>query len=216
MLFVLYLCLAGLLALAATQPPGYLYLPLISRQGSPPTGTPTPTLTPTPTSTPFLMLNFAHDLSITALDGTDPRCRVGNGCTLFRIQVRNVGNRPVAYQIAKTQALPMGWGAWFCWEDDCDFSNFPPERIIPAGGREITNLNFRVPLTLSDGEVAAVDVTGGCYECTTPPFQPYLQTFTVLVMLPTPTATALCPTLTPTPTMTPTGTATATTTAPAR
>ncbi len=210
-LLVLCSCLAGLLALAATQPPDQSYLPLVSRHESAPTptGTRAPTVTPTPTSLPIFNLIFAHDLTFVAVDGSDPQCRVGNGCTLFRIQVRNVGNRPADYVMRKTQQLPEGWGAWFCWADDCEFGD-PPARTLQPGVRETMDLNFRLPLVLSDGDQGVVDVTGQCPMCSMPPFVPYQQRFRVLVALPTPTATVPGPTPTPTSTWTPTPVATPT------
>jgi hypothetical protein len=185
-----------------------------------PSPTATPTLTPTPTSTPFVNMVFAQDLSITSISGQDASCRTGNGCTLFQIQVRNVGNRPAEYQLVKTQTIPVGWGVFFCWAADCEFGNAPPSRTLAAGARDTVSINFRVPSVLFDRDEAVVNVTGSCPACASPPFTQYSNTFRVLVVLPTPTPQStgtftVTPTFTPTPTWTPTPTATPTATTPA-
>lgn len=181
-----------------------------------PSPTATPTLTPTPTSTPFVNMVFAQDLSITSISGQDASCRTGNGCTLFQIQVRNVGNRPAEYQLVKTQTIPVGWGVFFCWAADCEFGNAPPSRTLAAGARDTVSINFRVPSVLFDRDEAVVNVTGSCPTCASPPFTQYSNTFRVLVVLPTPTPQptgtfTVTPTFTPTPTATWTPTPTATT-----
>jgi len=187
-----------------------------------PSPTATSTATPTPTSTPFVNVVFAQDLVITSISGQDGSCRTGNGCTLFQIQIRNVGNRPAEYQLLKTETIPVGWGVFFCWAADCEFGNAPPAKTLAAGARDTVSINFRVPSVLVDGDQAVVNVTGGCPSCSAPPFQPYSNTFRVLVILPTstplPTGThTATPTITPTPTWTPTSTwtPTATPTTPA-
>jgi hypothetical protein len=177
----------------------------------------TPTATPTATATPFINLVFAQDLSITSISGQDASCRTGNGCTLFQIQVRNVGNRPAEYQLVKNETIPVGWGVFFCWATDCEFGNAPPSRALAAGARDTISVSFRVPSVLVDGNQAVVNVTGTCPSCPTPPFQQYANTFTVLVILPTPTPVPTgthtpTPTITPTPTWTPTSTWTPTAT----
>ncbi len=174
-----------------------------------PSPTPTPTLTPTPTATPFINMVFAQDLSVTSISGQDASCRTGNGCTLFQVQVRNVGNRPAEYQLAKTETIPVGWGVFFCWAGDCEFGNAPPSRTLAPGARDTISINFRVPSVLIDGDVATVNVAGNCPACPRPPFVPYANTFRVLVILPTPTPVptgtyTATPTWTPTPTATPT------------
>jgi hypothetical protein len=164
---------------------------------------------------------FAQDLSITTISGQDGSCRTGSGCTLFQIQVRNLGNRPAEYALVKTQTIPVGWGVFFCWAADCEFGNAPPPKTLAAGARDTVSINFRVPSVLFDGDQAVVDVTGTCSACASPPFTPYSNTFRVLVVLPTatplPTGTytatptiTLTPTATPTATSTPTGTPTTT------
>lgn len=181
-----------------------------------PSPTATSTSTPTPTSTPFVNMVFAQDLSITTISGQDASCRTGNGCTLFQVQVRNVGNRPAEYQLVKSQTIPVGWGVFFCWAADCEFGNAPPSRTLAAGARDTVSINFRVPSVLFDRDEAVVNVTGSCPACASPPFTQYANTFRVLVVLPTatpqPTGTfTATPTITPTATWTPTPTATATT-----
>ena len=176
-----------------------------------PSPTATPTQTPTPTATPFINLVFAQDLSITSISGQDASCRTGNGCTLFQIQVRNVGNRPAEYQLTKSQTIPVGWGVFFCWAADCEFGNAPPARTLAAGARDTISVNYRVPSVLFDGDQGIVNATGTCPTCPSPPFQQYTNTFTVLVILPTPTPLPTgtltpTPTITPTPTWTPTAT----------
>lgn len=185
-----------------------------------PSPTATSTVTPTPTSTPFINMVFAQDLSITSISGQDAACRTGNGCTLFQIQVRNVGNRPAEYQLVKTQTIPVGWGVFFCWAADCEFGNAPPSKTLAAGARDTVSINFRVPSVLFDRDEAVVNVTGSCPACASPPFTQYNNTFRVLVVLPTatpqPTGTfTVTPTATPTATWTPTPTATPTATTPA-
>lgn len=162
-----------------------------------PTPSATPTLTPTPTSTPFINVVFAQDLSITSISGQDASCRTGSGCTLFQVQIRNVGNRPAEYQLTKTEVIPIGWGVFFCWAADCEFGNAPPSRTLAAGARDTVSINFRVPSVLVDQDTAVVNVSGTCPSCPSPPFQPYANTFTVRVILPTPTPT-WTPTATPT------------------
>lgn len=204
LLFLLLGTLIGLTFVASTQPPGRVYFPLASKerpQGS--TRTPTPTVTPTATATPYYAISFAEDLNVAIVDGTDITCRVGPGCTLFQIQARNLGNRPVEFQYVKTQILPIGWGAFFCWNNDCEFGNITGVKTLPVGSRDTASLNFRIPTVLQDGEIAFVDVTGVCLQCS--PQQQYQQRFTVYVILPTPTPTG---TVTSTPTVTPTATAT--------
>ncbi len=174
-----------------------------------PSPTATPTTTPTPTSTPFINVVFAQDLSITSISGQDGSCRTGSGCTLFQIQIRNVGNRPAQYQLVKTETIPIGWGVFFCWAADCEFGNAPPSRTLAAGARDTVSINYRVPSVLIDQDVATVNVTGTCPSCGSPPFQTYTNTFRVLVILPTPTPQPTG-TFTPTPTITPTPTWTAT------
>ena len=187
-----------------------------------PSPTATPTTTPTPTSTPFVNVVYAQDLSITSISGQDSSCRTGSGCTLFQVQIRNVGNRPAQYQLTKTETIPIGWGVFFCWAADCEFGNAPPARTLAAGARDTVSINFRGPSVLVDQDVATVNVTGTCPSCASPPFQSYSNSFRVLVILPTPTPQptgtfTVTPTITPTPTWTPTATwtpvATATTAA---
>jgi hypothetical protein len=175
----------------------------------------TPTPTPTSTSTPFVNLVFAQDFSITTISGQDASCRTDNGCTLFQIQVRNVGNRPAEYQLVKTETIPVGWGVFFCWAADCEFGNAPPPKTLAAGARDTVSINFRVPSVLFDRDEAVINVTGLCPACASPPFTQYTNTFRVLVVLPTPTPQPTG-TFTPTPTITPTATGTqrATATAP--
>jgi hypothetical protein len=163
-----------------------------------PSPTATPTQTPTPTATPLINLVFAQDLSITTISGQDASCRTGNGCTLFQVQIRNVGNRPAEYQLRKTETTPSGWGVFFCWAGDCEFGAAPPARTLASGARDTVSINFRVPSVLNNGEQAVVTVEGTCSSCFQPPFVPYANTFTVDVVLP-PTAT---PTWTPTATPT--------------
>lgn len=168
-----------------------------------PTATSTPTSTPTPTATPFVNITFAQDLSITSIDGSESGCRTGSGCTLFQIQVRNVGNRPVDYILSRTESIPIGWGVFFCWVADCEFGTVVPPRTLAVGARDTVSINFRVPAYLVDGEIAAITVQGNCPACQSPPFQSYGHEFRVVVTLPTatpqPTAT---PTITPLPTAT--------------
>ena len=164
--------------------------------------TSTPTPTPTPSSTPYYGVTFTEDLSATAINGTEPGCREAAGCTLFQIQVRNVGNRPVEYQLSKTQTLPLGWAAFFCWAGECEFGNLPPPRTLAIGQRETAALNFRIPTVLHNGDVGTVDVTGTCPLCSQPD---YRNEFTVHVVLPTQTGQhPSTGTQTPTPTATPT------------
>lgn len=165
---------------------------------SQPTPTNTPTTTPTPTATPFINMVFAQDLSLTSISGQDASCRTGNGCTLFQVQVRNVGNRAAEYQLTKTETIPIGWGVFFCWGVDCEFGNAPPSRTLAPGARDTISINYRVPSVLFDGDVATVNVTGTCPACPIPPFQIYNNSFTVRVILPTPTP---LPTATNTPTV---------------
>jgi len=181
-----------------------------------PSPTATATTTPTPTSTPFVNVVFAQDLVITSISGQDGSCRTGSGCTLFQIQIRNVGNRPAEYQLTKTETIPIGWGVFFCWAADCEFGNAPPAKTLAAGARDTVSINFRVPSVLVDGDEAVINVSGSCPSCASPPFQSYSNTFRVLVILPTPTPLptgthTATPTITPTPTWTWTPTATPTT-----
>lgn len=162
-----------------------------------PTPSATPTPTATPTATPFINMVFAQDLSITSISGQDASCRTGSGCTLFQVQVRNVGNRPAEYQLTKSETIPVGWGVFFCWATDCEFGNTPPAKTLAPGARDTISINYRVPSVLIDGDVATVNVTGTCPACAIPPFQTYSNTFRVLVILPTPTPT-WTPTATPT------------------
>lgn len=180
----------------------------------------TPTATPTATALPVYRAEFSENLSITSINGTEGSCRVDNGCTLFLIQVQNLGNRSIQYWVEKTQSVPIGWGAYFCWASDCYFGNNPGPRVLAAGQKENISLNFRVPSVLIDGSRAEVTVKGyyRCDGCGDPTAnQPYEQDFTVLVILPTstpvPTGTPLpTATFTHTPTYTPTATATPTVT----
>jgi hypothetical protein len=165
---------------------------------SQPTPTNTPTTTPTATATPFINMVFAQDLSLTSISGQDASCRTGSGCTLFQVQVRNVGNRPAEYQLTKTETIPIGWGVFFCWGGDCEFGNAPPSRTLAPGARDTISINFRVPSVLVDGDLATVNVTGTCPACPRPPFQTYTNAFNVRVILPTPTPQ---PTATNTPTV---------------
>ncbi|MER2599507.1 MAG: hypothetical protein ABTQ73_08305 [Caldilineales bacterium] len=164
-----------------------------------PTATSTPTVTPTPTATPYINMTFAHDLSLTTVSGQDSACRLNNGCTLFQVQVRNVGNRPADYTLSKTQIVPSGWGVFFCWGTDCEFGDTPPAKTLAAGARDTISINYRLPSVLNNGEVAIVTVSGSCATCASPPFQRYSNTFQVTVVLPTSTP---APTATPTPTRT--------------
>lgn len=180
---------------------------------SAPTPSATPTASPTPTSTPFVDITFAEDLSITSISGTESGCRTGSGCTLFQIQARNVGNRPVDYVLARTESIPIGWGVFFCWGTDCEFGSVAPPKTLAVGARDTISINFRVPAYLVDGETATIDVEGRCPACQSPPFQLYDHQFEVVVTLPTatpePTST---PTITPQTTATPTATYTPTAT----
>jgi hypothetical protein len=176
-----------------------------------PTATGTPT--PTPTATPFINMTFAQDLNNTTINGQEPTCRTGNGCTLFQIQVRNVGNRAAEYQLVMNQPtpLPSGWGVFFCWAADCEFGNAPPSRSLAAGARDTVSINFRVPAGIVNDSTVRITVSGTCPACDIPPFQAYYREFTVNVVVPTatplPTGThTATPTITPTPTWTPTAT----------
>ena len=180
-----------------------------------PTPSSTPTATPTPTSTPFVNITFAEDLSITSIDGSESGCRTGQGCTLFQIQVRNVGNRPVDYVMSRTENIPIGWGVFFCWSSDCEFGSVAPPKTLAVGARDTVSINFRVPAYLVDGQEATINVQGNCPACQNPPFNQYNHEFRVVVTLPTatpfPTATATPTQLaTATPTATPSPTPTAT------
>lgn len=222
LLWLATLIILSIFLIAAGRVPGSrIFLPMIAREWQL-TPTPTRTQTPTSTSTPYYAVTFTENISITSIDGSDPACRVGNGCPLFAIQVVNWGNRSVQYWLTKQQTLPQGWGAFFCWGDDCFFGNASFPRVLAVGRREILTINFRVPPHVVDGTRAVVDVRGywSCESCPDPVIhQPYAQTFTVLVIVPTPTPSSTSTatptptfTLTPTPTGTPTPTATVTAT----
>ena len=187
-----------------------------------PTPSVTPTTTPTATALPEYLVSFAENLSVTSINGSEGTCRVDNGCTLFLIQVQNRGNRSIRYWVTKTQTVPIGWGAYFCWANDCYFGNNPAPKVLAPGQRENISLNFRVPSLLINNDEALVEVKGyySCDGCDTPTVdQPYTNNFRVVVILPTatpiptgtpgPTATF---TTTPTPTTTPTSTPTPTST----
>jgi hypothetical protein len=188
-----------------------------------PTPSVTPTVTPTETASPNYSASFAANLNQTSINGTEGTCRVDNGCTLFLIQVQNMGNRPIKYWLTKVQTVPLGWGVYFCWANDCSFANNPPPKVLNPGQKENVALNFRIPSALTNGTQADVTVNGyySCDGCSPEPvvYNPYVdQQFTVFVILPTatpiPTGTQ-SPTATWTPSPTPTTTATATATAPA-
>jgi hypothetical protein len=175
---------------------------------------------------PVYRVRFAENLNVTTVDGSEPGCRVGDGCELFRIQAMNVGNRSALYWLAKEHSLPPGWGAYFCWENDCHFGNTPPARELAMGQRETLSINFRIPATLINGTLASLDVRGyfSCPGCPNPVEQPYERQFTVIVALPTATpfatstqtaTSSVTPTITPTATATPTATGTPTLTATA-
>lgn len=215
---LLFATLASLsmLLFAVGQTPGRVYLPVVVKERHLPT-TPTTTVTPTPTSLPEYLVTFAENLSVTAINGSEPGCRVGDGCELFRIQVMNQGNRSVRYWLTKQQTLPIGWGAYFCWYGECTYGNSPPVRVLSMGHKENISMNFRVPSYLVNGDVVSVDVQGywSCDGCPDPiVYQPYTQQFRVLVILPTatpiPTIPTSTPTVTPTPTPSPTMTVTPT------
>ncbi len=179
-----------------------------------PTPSVTPTTTPTRTPEAVYSVTFAENLSVTSINGTEGTCRVDNGCTLFLIQVQNQGNRSVKYWVTKTQTVPIGWGAYFCWASDCYFGNSPAPKVLAPGQRENISLNFRVPSLLVNGDEALIDVKGyfSCDGCSPTPtvYQPYTNNFRVVVILPTATP---IPTGTPGPTATFTATPTPTATA---
>lgn len=220
LLMLASLTVLSVFLIAAGQVPGRTFLPIVARRWQIAPPTPTATRTPTPTASPIANPDvvFAENLSVTSVDGTEPGCRVGNGCTLFMIQVRNVSNHTARYWVSKTQSLPSGWGAYFCWGEDCTYGDTPASRALAPGQRDMISINFRVPSALTDGQQALVDV-GGFYSCDGCPnpiaYQPYAKRFTVIVRLPTPTATPMqtnsaTPTFTPTASPTPTSTPTPT------
>ena len=164
-----------------------------------PTPSSTPTTTPTATATPFVDITFAEDLSITSINGNESGCRTGAGCTLFQIQARNIGNRPVDYVMSRTENIPIGWGVFFCWGTDCEFGSVAPPKTLAVGARDTISINFRVPAYLVDGEIASITVQGRCPDCPSPPFQQYNHEFRVVVTLPTATPQpSATPTATPT------------------
>jgi hypothetical protein len=103
------LTVLSVLLLAAGQAPGRMYLPMVAKGWQVP-----PTSTPTATPTSVYSVAFAQSLSITTINGTEPACRVDNGCVLFAIQVRNTGNTSVRYWLTKQQTFLPGWGVFFC------------------------------------------------------------------------------------------------------
>ena len=129
-----------------------------------PTPSVTPTVTPTPTASARYSATFSENLSVTSINGSEGTCRVDNGCTLFLIQVQNEGNRPIKYWVTKQQTVPLGWGAYFCWANDCSFGNTPAPKVLAPGLKENVALNFRVPSVLVNGDIAIVDVKGN-YSC---------------------------------------------------
>lgn len=178
-----------------------------------PTPTATPTLTATPTATPYYQISFAENRNTALIDGSG--CQTGNGCSVFQIQVVNLGNRPVDYRFEKLQNLPTGWSAVFCFDNGCEFSSLTRRRTLNANTLDTTSLNFLLPSGVRDEQTGSVTVKG--YLCA--PNQGseclpvYSQDFTIIIDIPPtpqPTGTAT-PTSTSTPTSTPTPTATPTT-----
>jgi formylglycine-generating enzyme required for sulfatase activity len=175
---------AGTPVLPAEPPASPADAPIPSTY-TPTLGTPTATITPTP----FLAMVFGPGSGVASIGSQDASCRAGSGCTLFQLHVSSTGNQPVEYQLSKKESIPVGWGVFFCWEGDCEFGNAPPSRILAPGARDTVSINFRVPSVLVDGDQAVVNVNGTCPSCPSPPFQPYSETFTVVVVASTVTAT---------------------------
>ena len=129
---------------------------------------PTATSTPMPTATPYYALAFAEDRTYVVTDGSG--CISGNGCSLFHIQVRNIGNQPDDYWLTQVPSLPAGWGMFFCWDGSCEYGVTSPPRPILPGARQEASLTFRLPTGIEDGQVGTVRVTGHCTHCPSPSY----------------------------------------------